>query len=74
MGAHDIEQGVDRLELQHHVDREALVAQLRALSAAVEQLARAVEVLGSPDGGDDEAAAEVAELVDRARWSLRSVW
>ncbi len=56
------------LERRHHVDREALVAQVRALSSAVEQLADAVE---ASDRGDHDA---VARHLDQARWPLGRTW
>lgn len=58
---------VERLEHEHHIDREALVIQLRALAGAVEQLADAV----SATAGDDAA---VRNHLAEARLALREIW
>jgi mRNA-degrading endonuclease toxin of MazEF toxin-antitoxin module len=59
---------VDTLEFAQHVDREALVVQLRALATAEERLAEAVEEL-APD-----ASREVAQRLEEARWQLEQIW
>lgn len=68
MSHHDDTTTVAALERRHHVDQAALVAQVRALAEAIEQLADAVE---AADRGDRGA---LAQHVEQARWSLGRTW
>lgn len=56
------------LEFAQHIDREALVVQLRALATAVERLADAVDEL-APD-----RSQKVEQCVEEARWQLKQIW
>jgi uncharacterized protein HemX len=57
------------IEFEHHIDREALVVQLRALGTAVEGLAAAVEALTPTP-----VPAEVEQLLEEVRWQLNQIW
>lgn len=54
--------------ITQHVDREALVVQLRALAAAVEHLAGAIEQLAPED------AEAIGQHLEEARWQLKRIW
>jgi hypothetical protein len=56
-------------DIEHHIDREALVVQLRALGTAVERLARAVEELAP-----EPLPPEVEQLLEDVRWQLKQIW
>jgi hypothetical protein len=57
------------IEFEHHIDREALVVQLRALGTAVERLAQAIEVLAPTPIPPD-----IEQLLEEARWELKQLW
>lgn len=59
---------METTEITQHVDREALVVQLRALAAAVEHLAGAVEAL-APEGSE-----AIDQRLEEARWQLKQIW
>ena len=59
---------METTEITQHVDREALVVQLRALAAAVEHLAGAVDEL-APEGSEP-----IDRHLDEARWQLKQIW
>jgi hypothetical protein len=59
----------ETLEFEHHVDREALVLQLRALATAVERLADAVQQLGP-----QPLPPAVEQALEEARWQLKQIW
>lgn len=63
---------VEELEVIHHVDREALVLQIRALGKAVEHLSAGMDELAAGLPGD--SSATVRAHIDAARWSLRRLW
>lgn len=60
---------IEHLAHEHHVDREALVVQLRALGDAISHLADAIE---SSAGEDVDPA--VRSHLDEARWALKAIW
>lgn len=60
---------VARLAREHHSDLAGLVAQTRALSLAVEQLADAIDLLT-----EDAPTAYVDEHVEQARLALKAIW
>lgn len=64
---------IDQLAHEHHVDREALVVQLRALGDAISHLAEAVESAAGGEGADPTDPAVAAHL-DEARWALKAIW
>jgi hypothetical protein len=59
----------ETLEFEHHVDREALILQLRALATAVQHLADAIQQLGP-----EPLPPAVEESLDEARWQLKQIW
>ena len=61
---------LERLEREHHTDLAGLVAQVRALGAAVEQLANAVDLLSE----EHAPTPFVDEHVEQARLALRAIW
>jgi hypothetical protein len=63
---------VEDLEVIHHVDRQALVLQIRALGKAVEHLSAGMDEMAAGLPGDSRAA--VRAHIDAARWSLRRLW
>jgi hypothetical protein len=56
-------------DIEHHIDREALVVQLRALGTAVERLADAVEVLAP-----EPVPPAIEQLLEDVRWQLKQIW
>lgn len=66
----DRDPGTERLLLQHHTDVAGFQVQVRALAAALEQLADAIDVL-SETGTPTEY---VDEHVQQARLHLMAIW
>jgi hypothetical protein len=59
----------ETLEFEHHVEREALILQLRALATAVQRLADAIQQLGP-----EPLPPAVEKDLEEARWQLRQIW
>jgi hypothetical protein len=56
------------LQVEHHLDREALLVQIRALATCVARLVDAVEELAP------ERSPEVDRFLDDVRWELKEIW
>jgi hypothetical protein len=67
---HTIERDEERVQ-EHHLELEAVLVQLRALGACVEQLAGVVEEVGRTLPA--EASADVARRLEEIRWALRRI-
>jgi hypothetical protein len=60
----------ETLEFEHHVDREALILQLRALATAVERLSDAIQ----HQQGPEPLPPAVEQALEDARWQLKQIW
>jgi hypothetical protein len=64
------DESAEVLEFEHHVDREGLIAQVRALATAIQHLAQAIE----SHTEDDVSDTDVHHHLQEARLALRPIW
>jgi hypothetical protein len=64
------DESAESIEFQRHVDREGLIAQVRALATAIQHLAQAIE----SHTEDDVSDIDVHHHLQEARLALRPIW